>query len=137
MFPASSKSGGTPIGFPDTCKLPAPPAPFAPTPYPNLSYQVQSTVKKGEQKKKKSMDELQATKKKLDAQFDKATRAFGMIDGRFKNTLGFEVNRYKEFAKAVEESMKLMQKTQALLHQTATDTVTHYDTKHRMRLSQR
>jgi hypothetical protein len=37
MFPASSKGGGSCAGFPDVCKVPAPPAPFVPTPFPNLS----------------------------------------------------------------------------------------------------
>lgn len=37
MFPASTKGGGNCAGFPDVCKVPAPPAPFAPTPFPNTS----------------------------------------------------------------------------------------------------
>ncbi len=36
MFPISSKGGGTTTGFPDVCKVPAPPAPFVPTPFPNI-----------------------------------------------------------------------------------------------------
>lgn len=35
MLPASSKGDGS-GGFPDVCKAPAPPAPFVPTPFPNL-----------------------------------------------------------------------------------------------------
>src|SRR5437867_1789208 len=35
MFPASTKGGGTTLAFPDVCKVPAPPAPFIPTPFPN------------------------------------------------------------------------------------------------------
>lgn len=37
MFPASSKGGGQCAAFPDVCKVPAPPAPFVPTPFPNMS----------------------------------------------------------------------------------------------------
>ena len=37
MFPASSKEGGQCLAFPDVCKTPAPPAPFAPIPYPNMA----------------------------------------------------------------------------------------------------
>jgi hypothetical protein len=37
MFPASTKGGGILFGFPDVCKVPAPPAPFIPTPFPNTS----------------------------------------------------------------------------------------------------
>jgi hypothetical protein len=37
MFPASSREGGQCFAFPDVCKTPAPPAPFAPIPYPNFA----------------------------------------------------------------------------------------------------
>lgn len=42
-FPASSKGGGMNTGFPDVCKTPAPPAPFAPIPYPNMAQVRNST----------------------------------------------------------------------------------------------
>jgi len=35
MFPASTRGGGTTFVFPDVCKVPAPPAPPIPTPFPN------------------------------------------------------------------------------------------------------
>ncbi|MBL8601395.1 MAG: DUF4150 domain-containing protein [Myxococcales bacterium] len=37
MFPASTKEGGQCFGFPDVCKVPAPPAPPIPTPFPNIA----------------------------------------------------------------------------------------------------
>jgi len=37
MFPASTKGGGQCMAFPDVCKVPAPPAPFAPAPFPNIA----------------------------------------------------------------------------------------------------
>lgn len=37
MFPASTKGGGSCLGFPDVVKVPAPPAPFVPTPFPNTA----------------------------------------------------------------------------------------------------
>ena len=37
IFPAITKSGGQGFAFPDVCKTPAPPAPFAPIPYPNIA----------------------------------------------------------------------------------------------------
>lgn len=37
--PVTSKGGGATVGFPDVCKTPAPPAPFAPIPYPNAQLQ--------------------------------------------------------------------------------------------------
>ena len=38
MFPAASnkKKGGFATDFPDVCKVPAPPAPFVPVPFPNI-----------------------------------------------------------------------------------------------------
>ena len=36
MFPASSNGGGQCFSFPDVCKVPAPPAPPIPTPFPNI-----------------------------------------------------------------------------------------------------
>ncbi|MCC6875009.1 MAG: DUF4150 domain-containing protein [Sandaracinaceae bacterium] len=44
MFPASTNGGGVCNAFPDVCKTPAPPAPFAPIPYPNIG---QCTQAKG------------------------------------------------------------------------------------------
>ncbi len=37
MLPASSKAGGTCLGVPDVCQVPAPPAPPIPTPFPNTA----------------------------------------------------------------------------------------------------
>jgi len=43
MFPSSTKKkkGGASVAFPDVCKVPAPPAPFVPVPFPNI--QIAST----------------------------------------------------------------------------------------------
>jgi hypothetical protein len=38
--PLNTRSGGdASIAFPDVCKTPAPPAPFAPVPYPNTQFE--------------------------------------------------------------------------------------------------
>jgi hypothetical protein len=50
IFPASSKGGGICIAFPDVCKMPAPPAPFAPIPFPNIA----TTAAAGQKKAKVS-----------------------------------------------------------------------------------
>ena len=41
MFAVNSKTtnSGSVVAFPDVCKVPAPPAPFVPVPYPNTQYQ--------------------------------------------------------------------------------------------------
>jgi hypothetical protein len=36
MFPASTMAGGVCMGVPDVCKVPAPPAPPIPIPFPNV-----------------------------------------------------------------------------------------------------
>ena len=42
MFPASTNGGGQCFAFPDVCKVPAPPAPFAPVPFPNIGMLTQA-----------------------------------------------------------------------------------------------
>jgi hypothetical protein len=42
MFPLSTKAGGIAFAFPDVCKVPAPPAPPIPTPFPNFAMLAQA-----------------------------------------------------------------------------------------------
>lgn len=42
MMPASTKMAGNLMGFPDVCKVPAPPAPPIPTPFPNTAMLMQA-----------------------------------------------------------------------------------------------
>ncbi len=37
MFPASTNGGGQAMAIPDVCKVPAPPSPPVPTPFPNIA----------------------------------------------------------------------------------------------------
>ena len=37
MFPAATNGGGQAMGMPDVCKVPAPPLPPIPTPFPNIA----------------------------------------------------------------------------------------------------
>lgn len=37
MMPAATRAGGISMAFPDTCLVPAPPAPPVPTPFPNIA----------------------------------------------------------------------------------------------------
>ncbi|KAA0218562.1 DUF4150 domain-containing protein [bacterium] len=37
MMPVSTRAGGMSFAFPDTCLVPAPPAPPVPTPFPNIA----------------------------------------------------------------------------------------------------
>jgi len=43
MMPASTKGGGQCFAVPDTCNVPAPPAPPVPTPFPNFGMVNQAT----------------------------------------------------------------------------------------------
>ena len=72
MFPASTttSNGTATVAFPDVCKVPAPPAPFVPVPYPNEQFQenlkaankVDAMAKTGnkeaQQKKQQAIDNL-------------------------------------------------------------------------------
>jgi hypothetical protein len=42
MFPASTNGGGSATALPDVCKVPAPPAPPVPTPFPNIAQLAQA-----------------------------------------------------------------------------------------------
>ena len=42
MLPASNRGIGMSLNFPDVCKVPAPPAPFIPTPFPNMGMNMQA-----------------------------------------------------------------------------------------------
>ncbi len=71
-------SGGVSIAFPDVCKVPAPPAPFAPVPFPNIS---------------KSADTDKPTKKvKADG------NPFCLKDSNFKTSVGDEAGTLKGIA---------------------------------------
>ena len=43
LFPGASKAGGTCMGAPDVCQVPAPPAPPVPTPFPNTAMVANAT----------------------------------------------------------------------------------------------
>jgi hypothetical protein len=43
IFPGSTKAGGNCMAMPDVCKVPAPPAPPIPTPFPNTAMLAMAT----------------------------------------------------------------------------------------------
>ena len=45
IFPASTKGGGICLAFPDVCKMPGPPSPFVPVPYPSIAKTAQEAQK--------------------------------------------------------------------------------------------
>jgi hypothetical protein len=52
VFPASTNGGGMCNSFPDVCKVPAPPAPPIPTPFPNIAQCTQAKGSTASQKVK-------------------------------------------------------------------------------------
>jgi hypothetical protein len=91
MFPASTKGGGQCMAFPDVCKVPAPPAPFVPVPFPNIAMLPQgnggtmsSKVKIGNQPAATKDTEIPMSSG------DEAGTLGGMISGQFKGACKFK-----------------------------------------------
>ncbi len=81
MLPASSKGGGQTLGFPDVCKTPAPPAPFAPIPYPNIGMVMQA-VKTAVKVKFSGKQAVTKKSEMSRSQGDEAGTMGGMISGQ-------------------------------------------------------
>jgi len=90
MFPASSKGGGQCFAFPDVCKTPAPPAPFVPIPYPNISMVMQAS---GTASKVKICGKDAVTKSSSvsRSQGDEAGTLFGMMSQVNMNKTSFKM----------------------------------------------
>jgi len=94
MFPATTNGGGMCTAYPDVCKTPAPPSPFAPIPYPNIG---QCTQGKGStlSKKVKIMNKKTFTKKSeiSRSQGDEAGTLKGMVSStnmdKVKRTMAY------------------------------------------------
>jgi hypothetical protein len=86
MFPATTKGGGQCAGFPDVCKTPAPPAPFAPIPYPNMAMPNQASGSTVSKKVKIANKEVCTTKTEISmSSGDEAgTAGGGMVSAKFK-----------------------------------------------------
>ena len=92
MLYASTNGGGMCNGFPDVCKTPAPPAPFAPIPYPNIA---QCTQAKGGtcSKKVKIKNKKTCTKKteiSMSSGDEAGNAGGGMISAKFKGPAKFK-----------------------------------------------
>jgi len=80
MFPASTNGGGNCMAMPDVCKVPAPPAPPIPTPFPNTAMMNQATG--ASLKVKICGKQTVTTKSKIPKTMgDEAGVAGGMISG--------------------------------------------------------
>ncbi len=88
MLPASSKGGGVCMGFPDVCKVPAPPAPFVPTPFPNIGTvsDCSSTIAKVKIQNKEA---VVLSSKMSSSKGDEAGTLGGMISAVNRNQVAF------------------------------------------------
>jgi hypothetical protein len=86
MLPASTKGGGQCVAFPDVVKVPAPPAPFVPTPFPNLADPTQANGGTVSKKVKICAKEAFTTKTEISmSSGDEAgTAGGGMISAKIK-----------------------------------------------------
>ncbi len=94
IFPASSKGGGTCLAFPDVCKTPAPPAPFAPIPYPNIG--TVSQAKKTSKKVKFKGKEAVTKKSEMSrSSGDEAGTLKGMISSKNMDKVTYKMGTSK------------------------------------------
>jgi len=78
--PGSTKGGGAAtIAVPDVCKIPAPPAPFSPAPYPNS--QLQENLKKANRIDGQALAGSSEAKAQQKKSISNLKKAAGNVDG--------------------------------------------------------
>lgn len=87
-LPASSKAGGTCLGVPDVCQVPAPPAPPIPTPFPNTA-QLASATKTCAKVKIENQDVVVETSEIPTSSGDEAGTLGGVVSGTFAQKVVF------------------------------------------------
>ena len=89
IFPAASKEGGQCAAFPDVCKTPAPPAPFAPVPYPNMAMPNQADGGSCSNKVKITGQQtiVKGTEIPMSTGDEGGTAGGGMVSSKFKGNL--------------------------------------------------
>jgi Domain of unknown function (DUF4150) len=108
MFPVTTKQGGTCEAFPDTCKMPAPPGPPVPMPYPNTAMLMQANPGTCS-KKVKILNQPAATQQTMIAMSsgDEAGAAGGVVSSMIKGPAQFK----KGSAKVKVEGQPLVYQT--------------------------
>lgn len=94
MFPATTMAGGMCMGMPDVCKVPAPPAPPIPTPFPNIA-QCPMAVDTTTTVLVQCMPALTETSKIPLSSGDEAGVAGGVISGVFIQQVAFRTSSSK------------------------------------------
>ena len=94
MLPAGSKAGGNCMCMPDVCKVPAPPAPPVPTPFPNTAM-VANATKTSPKVLIENMDTVVEMSEVPSSTGDEAGVAGGMVSGTFAQKVVFKLGSTK------------------------------------------
>lgn len=90
IFPITTTAGGTCMAVPDVCKVPAPPAPPVPTPFPNIANCNQATTGTCSQKVTIQNKPLLTKKSEIPmSSGDEAGVAGGVVSGKNKGEAKF------------------------------------------------
>ena len=85
IFGITTKEGGMTQGMPDVCKVPAPPAPPIPTPFPNIAQMQQANVGKCTKKVKINNKAVLTMKSEIPmSSGDEAGSAGGLVSSKIK-----------------------------------------------------
>jgi hypothetical protein len=97
-FPGSTKAAGDCLGVPDVCKVPAPPAPPVPMPFPNqgMCANADKTIDKVLFENKEVVVELSEIPSSTG---DEAGTAGGVVSGTNAGPVTFKLGSSKVFAK--------------------------------------
>jgi hypothetical protein len=93
-LPAASKAGGSCLGTPDVCQVPAPPAPPVPTPFPNMA-QLASATKTCAKVKIENQDVVVETSEIPSSSGDESGTLGGVVSGTFAQKVVFRTSSSK------------------------------------------
>jgi hypothetical protein len=90
MLPATTKAGGTTLGVPDVCQVPAPPGPPIPTPFPNTGM-VANATKTSSKVQIENKDTVIETAEIPTSTGDEPGVAGGVVSGTFAQKVVFKL----------------------------------------------
>jgi hypothetical protein len=93
-LPVATKAGGSCLGMPDVCNVPAPPAPPIPTPFPNTGM-LASATKTCEKVQIECMDVVVETSEIATSSGDEAGTLGGLVSGTFAQKVVFKMGSAK------------------------------------------
>jgi len=101
--PLNKQKNGAAMAYPDVCKVPAPPAPFVPAPFPNVA--AASNQFKGAAKKVKSMQKEVMKKSSKGRSGDEAGTLKGIVSSINKMSVLFDQHSVKVKTEGKKASM--------------------------------